>query len=76
MLLEPCRSAAAQSNCGTWYLAQAADGAWRIHARSQAQMAGLRVLAELRAYPAVLTPGGNLFHLGSPLRKLVAMRYN
>ncbi|MGQ9554393.1 MAG: hypothetical protein ACUVWR_09795 [Anaerolineae bacterium] len=65
-----------RDNCGTWYLAQAADGAWRIHARSQAEMASLRILAELRAYPAVLTPNGNLFHFGSSLRKLVAMRPN
>ncbi|NPV09593.1 MAG: hypothetical protein HPY83_16740 [Anaerolineae bacterium] len=61
---------------GTWYLAQAADGAWRMHARSEAELAPLRVLAELSGYPAVVTSNGNLFHLGMPAARLVNLRSN
>lgn len=59
---------------GTWYLAQAADGAWRLFARDQSESARARVLLELAGYPAVITPGGNLFHLGASLRRVAAMR--
>jgi hypothetical protein len=59
---------------GTWYLAQSADGAWRMFSRSQTDTIALRTLVELAGYPAVVTPGGNLFHLGSSLRRMAAMR--
>jgi hypothetical protein len=61
-------------NSGTWYLAQAADGAWRMHARMEAELSPIRVLAELSGYPAVITTNGNLFHLGTPLTRLVNLR--
>ncbi|MHB0875928.1 MAG: hypothetical protein ACYC5O_07775 [Anaerolineae bacterium] len=59
---------------GTWYLAQAADGAWQLFMRSQSDVFGLRTLVELAGYPAVVTPNGNLFHLGTSRRRLAAMR--
>ena len=59
---------------GTWYLAQAADGAWQLFSRSQSDVVGLQTLIELAGYPAVLTPNGNLFHLGTSRRRLAAMR--
>lgn len=65
-----------RSSSGTWYLAQAADGAWRIHARSEADLAPVRVLAELSGYPAVVTTNGNLFHLGMSVARLVSLRSN
>ena len=59
---------------GTWYLAQAADGVWRIHARAGTHMASMRFVAELLRYPAVLTSNGNLFHLGTPPEKAATQR--
>jgi len=67
------RSEEGRESGGTWYLTQAADGVWRMHARSHAALADLEVLAQLRGYPAVITPNGNLFHLGTPLRRMRAM---
>lgn len=62
------------TNDGTWYLAQAADGAWKIHARAETEVTSFRILAELAGYPAVITTNGNLFHLGTPLLKLIGWR--
>lgn len=59
---------------GTWYLAQAADGAWRIHACSAADVSPRRVLDHLSGYPAVITTNGNLFYLGSSVVRLVGAR--
>ena len=61
---------------GTWYLRQAADGAWQIHARSHMTAMDMQLLAHLRRYPAVVTPNGNLFHLGTPLGKLRGLPRN
>jgi len=63
-------------NSGTWYLAQAANGAWRIHARLGCEMAHVRLIAELLRYPAVVTSNGNLFHLGTPSAKAISLRDN
>lgn len=57
---------------GTWYMAQVADGAWRIEARSASEVSPRRVLDHLSGYPAVITTNGNLFYLGTSLVRLVA----
>jgi len=61
---------------GTWYLAQVADGAWRIQVRSAAEVSPRRVLDHLSGYPAVVTTNGNLFYLGTSLLRLAASRAN
>ena len=72
MISDPVAPRAATS--GTWYLAQSADGAWQLFSRSQTDTIGLRTLVELAGYPAVITPDGHLFHLGSSRHRLAAMR--
>ncbi len=57
---------------GTWYLAQVADGAWRIQARTAGEVSPQRVLDQLSGYPAVITTNGNLFYLGTSLVRLAA----
>jgi hypothetical protein len=59
---------------GTWYLRQAADGAWRLHVRSHNETARLQVLLELTGYPAATTPGGNLFRFRTTLRQLARLK--
>ena len=61
---------------GTWYLAQAADGVWRIHARTAGEVTPRRVLDELSGYPAVVTTNGNLFYLGTSLVRLAGSADN
>lgn len=61
---------------GTWYLAQAAEGAWQLFVRNQNDIVGMQAVMELLSYPAVVTPNGNLFHLGMSRRRLAALREN
>ncbi len=61
---------------GTWYLAQVADGAWRIQARTAGDVSPRRVLDQLSGYPAVITTNGNLFYLGTSLVRLAASSDN
>jgi len=61
---------------GTWYLAQVAEGAWRLFARNQNDVVGMQAFTELMSYPAVITPNGNLFHLGMSPRRWVTLREN
>jgi hypothetical protein len=62
------------AHSGCWYLAQAAERAWQIHARSVAGGVRLRALAALLRYPAYVTASGELLHLQSSLRRLLRLR--